>query len=250
MLRAVRALLPREDLVYLADQANVPYGDRSEDDLVRLLAQNVALLRAEGAEAVVMGCNTTCAVASKRGWPAGVPMLDLIAAAAGEVASSGRARIGVLGTTATIRAGAYGAAIRALAPHARVQEAAAPRLVPLVEAGLTEGDAARLAVREALAAFTEPLDALVYACSHYPLLDATFGELLGPGVARVDPAPAQARRAAAWAAARPAAARAERGRTRYLTTGPLEPFRASLQTIVGVGEADSVAACSSGAALK
>jgi glutamate racemase len=243
VLRAVRALLPREDLVYLADQANVPYGDRSEDDLVRLLARNVALLRSEGVEAIVMGCNTTCAVAAKRGWPAGLPILDLIAAAAGEIGASGRTRIGVLGTTATVRSGAYGAAIRARSPSALVQEVAAPRLVPLVEVGLTEGDAAHAAVREALAAFEGPLDALVYACSHYPLLDDVFADVLGSSVARIDPAPAQARRTAAWAGARPNAARAECGRTRYLTTGPLQPFRDSLAAIVGLGEADSVASC-------
>ncbi|MBD5654764.1 MAG: aspartate/glutamate racemase family protein, partial [Candidatus Eremiobacteraeota bacterium] len=83
VLRHVRARLPNEDIVYLADQAHVPYGDRNEDDLVQLLAHNVAILESDGVDVIVMGCNTTCAVAAVRGWPAArVPILDLIAAAA------------------------------------------------------------------------------------------------------------------------------------------------------------------------
>ncbi|MBD5606605.1 MAG: aspartate/glutamate racemase family protein, partial [Candidatus Eremiobacteraeota bacterium] len=110
MLR-VRALLPHEDIVFLADQAHVPYGDRRADDLEALLARNVAYLAEAGVDAIVMGCNTTCAVAAERGWPdAGRPILDLIAAAADAVADSGARRVGVLATTATARSGAYGAA--------------------------------------------------------------------------------------------------------------------------------------------
>jgi glutamate racemase len=246
VLRHVRERLPTEDIVYLADQAHVPYGDREEDELVALLAHNVALLEAEGVEAIVMGCNTTCAVASLRGWPGtDVPIFDLIAAAAADVAASGARGVGVLGTAATVRSGAYGAQIRALVPHARVQEVAAPRLVPLVEAGVTHGAAARAAVLEAVAPFALPLDVLVLACTHYPLLDAFFAEVLGPAVRRIDPARTQAERVVRWrqAAGRRGPERGpRRGGTRYLTTGSLETYRESLLEIVGLGPRDTVAA--------
>jgi glutamate racemase len=247
-LRHLRARLPSEDIVYLADQAHVPYGERSEDDLARLLSRNVAILEGEGVDAIVMGCNTTCAVASRRGWPrTRIPILDLIAAAAAEIAALGAVRVGVLGTSATIRSGAYGAAIRALAPGARVREVAAPRLVPLVEAGLTAGPAAHAAVLEALAPFGVPfeatLDVLVLACTHYPLLDAVFGDVLGRKIRRIDPARAQAERAAAWVATAHRAAQRGTGTTRYLTTGSLEPYRDSLAEIVGIGPSDTVATC-------
>ncbi len=232
MLRRVRALLPDEDLVYLADQAHVPYGDRSPGDLVALLAQNAAFLAASGADAIVMGCNTTCAVAASAGWPAvGIPILDLIAAAADAVVDSGAARVGVLATSATIRSGAYGSAIRARAPGLSVVEVAAPRLVPLVEAGTVSGALARAAVAQALAPFGSPLDALVLACTHYPLLDAEFAALLGPGVERIDPAAMQAGRAASFARARGGSGGT--GRTRYVTTGALAPFRIAVEAIAG-----------------
>jgi glutamate racemase len=241
VLRHLRARLPGEDVVYFADQAHVPYGDRDDADLARLLEANVASLRAAGADAIVMGCNTSCAVAARRGWPeAGIPILDIIAAAADATAASGARRIGVVATTATARSGAYGSALRARDATLDVQEVGAPELVPLVEAGTTSGPVALAAVREALAAFVRPLDAVVLACTHYPLLDDAFAEVLGPGVLRVDPALAQAERAAALVRARAFAP--GRGRTRYLTTGALAPFRRALERIVGpLGPHDEVA---------
>jgi len=242
VLRRVRALLPREDLVFLADRAHVPYGDRTPGDLAELLAQNAAYLASCGVDAIVMGCNTTCAVAAERGWPEiGRPILDLIAAAADAVAASGASRVGVVATTATIRSGAYGRAIRARAPRVvSVREVAAPRLVPLVEAGTLDGPLARAAVALALAPFEEPLDALVLACTHYPLLDAEFAALLGPAVERIDPAAAQAQRAVAFARAR--GGDGGTGRTRYVTTGDVESFRAALTAIVGpLGPRDDLA---------
>lgn len=234
--------MPSADVVYLADQAHVPYGDRSEDDLVRLLAANVALLEGEGVDAIVMGCNTSCAVAAKRGWPAAnVPILDLVDAAAAAVAASGARRVGVLATTATASSGAYGAAIRRAVAGADVREVAAPKLVPLVERGLREGPEVQAAVAEARAAFAAPLDALVLACTHYPLLEGAIGTAFGSAVRLIDPALAQAERAIA--AAGGATDGGAAGRVRYLTTGALAPFRAALLEIVGEpGPRDAVAA--------
>jgi glutamate racemase len=237
VVRRVRALLPNVDIVFLADQEHVPYGDRTADDLARLLAQNVAYLARTGVDAIVMGCNTTCAVAAERGWPdAGLPILDLIEAAAEAVAMSGARRVGVLATAATTRTGAYGKAIRARAPEVIVEEIAAPRLVPLVEAGTLSGPLARAAVADAVAAFSQ-VDALVLACTHYPLLDGEFAAVLGPNVARIDPAVAQAERAAAFV--RRHAGDVGSRRTRYLTTGALEPFRRALETL-GASERDTI----------
>jgi len=227
-------------VVYLADQAHVPYGDRAPEELVRLLAANVAYLEGAGVEGIVMGCNTSCAIAASFGYPpARVPILDLIEAAAGAVSASGASRVGVLATSTTVRSGAYGAAIRRRAPALAVEERAAPALVPLVEAGTLHGPQARAAVSAACGAFGAPFDALVYACSHYPLLDAEFAAVLGPRVVRLDPAEAQAVRAAAFARASGALGR---GRTRYVTTGPLEPFAAALAALGQLQSDDDVVA--------
>ena len=72
VLRRVRARLLSEDIVYLADQAHVPYGDRTVAELHSYLVDNIAYLEACGVDAIVMGCNTSCAVAAREGWPAGL----------------------------------------------------------------------------------------------------------------------------------------------------------------------------------
>ncbi len=218
--------------MYLADQAHVPYGDRDDDDLVGLLAHNIAYLEAAGADAIVMGCNTSCAVAARRGWPsASIPILDLIDAAARVVAASGVRRIGVLATAATARSGAYGNALRSLDPALEVQEVGAPKLVPLVESGLLAGPIARAAVTEALAGFQAPVETLILACTHYPLLDAEFAAVLGAGVRLVDPAIAQAEAAYGFVCERGASAGS--GRTQFATTGAVETYRAAIGAILG-----------------
>jgi glutamate racemase len=80
VLAALRAAGIDQDVVYFADQAHVPYGDKSEAQLRGFLSENLALLAEQQVDAVVMACNTSCAVAQQLGWPpAPFPVLDLIA---------------------------------------------------------------------------------------------------------------------------------------------------------------------------
>ncbi|HEY4440207.1 MAG TPA: hypothetical protein VGN14_07100, partial [Candidatus Elarobacter sp.] len=80
VLSALRAAGVDQDVVYFADQAHVPYGGRTDADLHGILSRNLAMLAELGVDAVVMACNTTCAVAEKLGWPpVPFPILDLIA---------------------------------------------------------------------------------------------------------------------------------------------------------------------------
>ncbi|MFN2450013.1 MAG: glutamate racemase, partial [Candidatus Baltobacteraceae bacterium] len=147
VVRRLREVLPRHDVVYFADQAHVPYGDRAEPELLGLLAQNLAFLQTQGVNLIVTACNTSCAIADKYGWPAArVPVLDLIESAAIAVQQSGAKHIGVVATAATARSGTYARHIVARMPDAQVKESAAPALVPLVEAGETRGERAHAEV--------------------------------------------------------------------------------------------------------
>ena len=203
VLRRVRALLPRHDAVFLADQKHVPYGDRDDADLHRLLSANLAWLDAQGCDVVAMACNTSCAVAQSLGWPTSRALvLDLIESAAIAVSDAGFERVGVIATSATVRSGAYTTTLGRHAPHVRVHEVAAPTLVPLVEAGLVDSPEARSAVAAACAELPSDIDAVILACTHFPYLDAHFAASLGPSVARIDPAYEQAGRTAAVVASR------------------------------------------------
>jgi len=232
VLQQLRSRLPHHDITYLADQAHVPYGDRTAEELLGYLRDNLAYLNEQGANVIVVACNTSAAIAALHGWPpSGAPVLDLIDNAAQAIGALGAGRIGVVATTVTTRSGAYGKAIRACVPGADVKEVAAPALVPLVEAGSYSGRAVRAAVEEACAQFDRDLDVLVYGCTHYPILDAHFAAALGEDVVRLDPAVAQADATLRFVKER--GIREGRGATHYATTGDPMAFATAVRALLG-----------------
>jgi glutamate racemase len=217
--------MPSADIVFFADQANVPYGDRTHAELLELLQANFARLEARGVDAIVMACNTSCAVAERYGWPkTRAPVVDLIESAAIAVDRGGFVRVGVVATAATVGAGSYGRTIRAHVGGIDVVEVPAPALVPLVEAGATEGQRPRAAVAAVCGHLPLDLDALVFGCTHYPVLQSHFRAVLGDGIALIDPAFTQAERTAELLGGRAQGS----GSTEYTTSGDEVAFLANV----------------------
>jgi glutamate racemase len=198
--RQFRRVLPAEDLLYLGDTARVPYGTKSPETVVRYACEDTAFLASRGVKAVVVACNTASAWAletlQKR---FSIPIFGVIAPGAdAAVASTRTARIGVIGTPATIRSGAYARAVLARRADAQVFARACPLLVPLVEEGW-ENHAVSAAILEE---YLRPLlrrriDTLVLGCTHYPLLKRAIRRVTGPRVALIDSAETCARHLAA-----------------------------------------------------
>lgn len=232
VLQRLHEKLPKHDILFFADQRHVPYGEKSPAELLELLRANTAFLNSRGVDAIVMACNTSCATAARAGWPGSrAPIVDLIDSAAIAVESGGFKRIGVIATSATAATRAYTQKIQARAPGTRVVEVAAPALVPLVEAGKLEGAEPRAAVEAVCAQLPGDLDAVILACTHYPLLDAHFADVLGGGVTRIDPAVVQAERAAALAAAEGFAEGS--GSIVCITSGDAKRFRDAVIATLG-----------------
>lgn len=194
VFKALRAALPAgEHLVYLGDTARVPYGTKSEETVVRYALEGTRFLARRGVKALVVACNTMSAVAL----PAlqrevAFPVVGVIGPGAEAACRATRTgRIGVIGTAATIRSGAYAHAIACHLPDARVIGRACPLFVPLAEEGWVDNDVARTAAAAYLSDLGS-IDTLVLGCTHYPLLKGVIGATLGPGVALVDSAEATA----------------------------------------------------------
>jgi glutamate racemase len=229
VLARVRERLPNVDVLYYADQAHVPYGDRTHADLLRLLRANLARFDEYGVDALVMACNTSCAIAERYGWPySRTPVIDLIESAAIAVERGGFRRVGIVATAATVGAGSYGRTLRARIEGIDVVEVPAPALVPLVEAGAVEGVEPRDAVTEVCSHLPLDLDALVFGCTRYPMLESHFRAVLGNDVAFVDPAIVQAERVAGVLGNRASGA----GETTYVTSGDEASFRVSVARMV------------------
>jgi glutamate racemase len=200
VLHALRSLAPDVDVVYFADTANVPYGDRSLEEVALLGARIIERLATYAPAAIIIASGTTCAAFDTCGWPASrVPLVGVIeAGAASALRASRRGAIGVIATRGTIDSGCFERALHALAPATSVTNVAAPALVPIVEAGESNSERANAAVLAVCPPFRAArCDAVILGCTHFPHLRAWFAAALGPDVALVDPADECAARCAA-----------------------------------------------------
>ena len=186
IVRRLREQLPQADIVFYADQLHVPYGQRDPEDLYNLLRMNLAKLEAQGVDAIVMGCNTSCAIAAQYGMPKmSIPIFDLIEAGADAAFAVSSNRFGVVATPATVNSGAYRRALVIRDGASEVIELASPVLVPLIEQNASEGQLIGV-VRE-IASHLGNSNAVILGCSHYPLIENLFVQAL-PFAAIIDPA--------------------------------------------------------------
>jgi glutamate racemase len=206
VVRALRARLPGEDIVYLGDTARVPYGSKSPRTVERYSLTCLQFLLAHDVKLVLIACNTASAQALPALIAASpVPVIGAVdpGAESALAASTGR-RIGVIGTLGTVRSGAYERALTARDPAARVTALACPLLVPLAEEGWVDDEVAAAVARRYLTELfvRDPdIDTIVLGCTHYPLLRdvlaRTAAALAGRPIAIVDSASAMAEASAA-----------------------------------------------------
>ena len=191
VVRQLHKALPAEDIVYLGDTARVPYGTKSPSTVVRFACEDTQFLLQQNVKAVVVACNTCSAWA--------MPMLEkkfavpvfgvILPGVRAALEQTRNQRIGILGTSATIRSKAYSNAILARCDSAKVFARACPLLVPLVEEGWTRRAVTDTVLRE----YLEPIlrhriDTLILGCTHYPLLKPAIRKIAGPNVKLVDSA--------------------------------------------------------------
>lgn len=204
VLKALLQQMPGAHYAFLGDTARLPYGSKSQRTIARYAAESAQfLVEEQGAEFLVIACNTASALALdaiKEAVP--VPVLGVIEPGAAAAAGNSKTKdVMVIATEATVASHAYAAACRANGLSA--VEKACPLLVPLVEEGWVDHPVTAEIVRiyldellaEAKAAGQTP-DTLVLGCTHYPLLRSVFEKTLPTGVRVVDSAEATAAEAA------------------------------------------------------
>ncbi len=229
-VRELGRLLPGEDLIYFGDTGRVPYGSRSRETIIRYARQDVAFLRTFDLKAIVIACGTVSTTAlDVLAAETPIPLLGVVAPAAAEAAAlTKNGKIGLIGTQASIRTGAYERCIAALAPGAQVIARPCPLFVPLVENGrFRPGDrVAEMVAAEYLAPLRSAgVDTLVLGCTHYPLLTQVIGGFMGREVALVNTGAACARQVARQLQdAGQTAAPGRVGERRYFVSDSVEDF--------------------------
>ena len=190
-VKKLAQLLPGEDIIYLGDTGRVPYGSRSRETIIKYARQDAAFLAGFDIKAMVIACNTVCSAAFDILEGAySMPVYEVITPPAKTAAMlTKNGRIGVIGTDATIRSGAYETVLKRTAPEQNVFSTPCPLFVPLAENGRTASDdIAALAIAEDYLSELRAaeIDTLIMGCTHYPLLRGVILKVMGEGVALVD----------------------------------------------------------------
>jgi glutamate racemase len=187
--RAVEQILPDHSIIYLGDIARTPYGTKSAETIIDYSLRNTEFLLKKGSDLIVIACNTASSVATERlRQEFRVPIIEVVTPAVQAVIDRSRTgRIGVIGTSATIRSTVYERSITALAPGFKVFSQACPLLVPLVEEGWVNKRETKMILRRYLHPFKDKqIDTLVLGCTHYPLLKDLIQPRIGKRVSLVD----------------------------------------------------------------
>jgi glutamate racemase len=252
VLRAVRAQLPRADLLYFGDNLHIPYGPRPLTEVREFSEAITRFLLGRGAHVIVVACNTASAAALKylRGMFPNAPCVGMEPAVKPAAEQTQTGVVGVLATPATFQGELFNSVVERFAQGVSVISQVCPGLVQQIERGELDTPETEAMLRR----WVEPMlaqniDALVLGCTHYPFVIPLLEKICGPGVRVIDPAPAVARQVgrvigdqkpevrsqksvggSQWEAGSGQTAE-KRGRLRYFTSGSPGEFERALERL-------------------
>jgi len=189
VLRQIYRQLPNESIIYFGDTARLPYGIRSQAEILQFVREILCWMQQQGVKMVVMACNTSSALALEMvRQEFNIPILGVILPGAKAAVQQGK-RIGVIATPATAKSNAYKQAILEIDPEVQVWQVGCPEFVPLIEQNRIHDPY----TTEVARSYLEPLlqqeiDTLVYGCTHYPHLAPVLRSLLPAHIKLIDPA--------------------------------------------------------------
>jgi glutamate racemase len=233
VIRSIWTELPYENILFLADQAHVPYGPRPLEEVRQFAKEITRFLLDQGAKLIVVACNAASAAALKylrQSFPE-TTFVGMEPAVKPAVEHSQSKVVAVLATPATFQSQLYASLVERFATGTRLLQNTCPGLVTQIEAGDLDGPFTHQILEKALhPMLAKGADTVVLGCTHYPFVIPLIQQIVGPDVRVIDPAPAvarQVRRVLETQGLRhPSQQPIPSARTRYLTTG--DPLR--LQT--------------------
>ncbi len=195
VLKELKKQMPAEQFLYYGDTKNIPYGEKTPE-LIRKWALNaIEFLLSLKVKAIAVGCNVSSSVLREQDLKKSpVPIFPLIPyGVRSALRKSQRKKIGVIATSATLKARTYERCVSSIASGVELIQVACPRFVPLTEMGITAGQD----VEEVALSYLTPLldahvDTIIYGCTHFPLLSKVIRKHVD-GISLVDPAVSMAK---------------------------------------------------------
>ncbi|WP_349515963.1 glutamate racemase [Leuconostoc suionicum] len=182
--------LPNEQLIYIGDTARMPYGPRSEKEVIDYTFQMAHyLVKEQNIKMLVIACNTATARAlSQLRDQLPIPVIGVIQPGAeAAVSISQNKKIGLIATQGTVESQVYNEKMLAIDNNVQITSQAEPEFVTLVENNLYQSDEARELIAHHLSVFKEEnIDTLILGCTHFPLLTPFIQAAVGPDVTLVD----------------------------------------------------------------
>ncbi|MDR0645808.1 MAG: glutamate racemase [Elusimicrobiota bacterium] len=191
ILKEVRKILPKENIIYFGDTAHVPYGSKSKETVTTYSLDIASFLESKKVKMILIACNTASALsleAVKKHIK--VPVLGVITPGAKRAAAASKnKKILVLGTESTVKSQAYPKHIKQIDKTVDTAQRACPLFVPIIEEGLLEGNITDAAIRH----YLEPAkifkaDTVILGCTHYPVIKKRIARIFGKNVTLVDSA--------------------------------------------------------------
>ncbi len=177
--------LPNENIIYLGDTKQFPYGNKSKETIVELSKKNIEFLLSKNVKAIVIACGTATSQALeevKRIYE--IPIIGIIEPTIISILKNEKPnRIGIMATTGTIRSNAWEKEIKKYNPDVYVVNKACPLLAQMAEEGWTDNEIAKLTIHEYVRIFKDnPVEKLILGCTHYPLFYDIIKKELGEKV--------------------------------------------------------------------
>ena len=189
-VRAMKKILPNEDIVYFGDTGRVPYGSRSNETIETYAAQDIKFLRTFSCKMIVAACGTVSTAASSIIEKISEPATGITKPSAKAAALATKNNIiGVMGTSATINSNAFNEEIHKTNPNAKTISVACPLLVSLVESNWIDinDEVTNAAVKRYIAPILEEgADTIILGCTHFPILAPIIQKIAGEDVTLID----------------------------------------------------------------
>lgn len=189
VVKELQKLLPQENIIYFGDNANVPYGNRSEEEISELTRVMIDYLVEKDVKLIAVACNTISTIVDKYFSDYEIPIVSIIAPTADHVIKNKLNEVGVIATNFTVQTGAYDKLIHNKDNSVEVISEGSPDLATLVDsASFTDDEVGKLVSLHMKNILSKgDFKDIILGCTHYPIVIDKFQEF-GPGINFINPA--------------------------------------------------------------
>lgn len=181
VLAEIRRILPNENIIYLGDTKNFPYGNKSEEEIIEFAIKNIQTLIAKQVKVIIIACGTATSQALdvvKEKF--NIPIIGIIEPTVEYVKKQNYKDVGVIATEGTIRSGAWEQKLKEKIPDIQVTNKACPMLATIAEEGKAQSAEGKQVIKEYMETFKENhIDKIILGCTHYPIYEKIIREELG-----------------------------------------------------------------------